>query len=82
MVDGIDDPVEYDLSDYDSAKDYIDGDKDEGKGYAKNVVADKENFAGHVAAALSTIRTKISVYGSFWAVFPPILAAFASSSSQ
>ena len=73
-VDGIDDPVEYNLADYDSAMEYVDGDKDEGKGYAKNVVSDKEHFNEHLAAALATIQKKIPAYGTFWAVFPPLLA--------
>ena len=75
VVDGIDNPVEYNLADYDSAMEYVDGDKDEGKGYAKNVVSDKEHFQEHLKAALATIRKeKIPFYGTFWAIFPPLLA--------
>ena len=60
------DAVEYDLSDGDSAKAYVDA-------YADNVQNDPA-FADHVASALATIRETLPFYGTFWAIFPPLLA--------
>jgi len=57
---------EYDLASYDSAKDYV------GK-YAENVQNDKD-FKQNERTALSTIRTQIAPFGSWWAIFPPLLA--------
>lgn len=48
------------------AKDYIDS-------YADNVQNDKA-FAEHEAQALATIRTENRFFGTWWAIFPPILA--------
>lgn len=58
----------YHLSDYDSAKAYVDS-------YAENVQNDK-SFKTNEARALETVRTKNAFFGSWWAVFPPLLAIF------
>ncbi len=59
-----------DLSDYDVAKEYVDN-------YADNVQNDKD-FKANEKKALETIRSDsekgIPAFGTFWAVFPPILA--------
>ncbi len=47
-------------------KDFIDA-------YAANVQTDGR-FSDHVAAALDSIRENNPFYGTFWAVFPPLLA--------
>ena len=49
-----------------SAKDYVDA-------YASNVQYDKE-FQAHEKWALATVRQEHRVYGTWWAVFPPLLA--------
>ena len=59
---------EYNLADYDSAKAYVDS-------YAENVQNDK-SFKENEAKALATVRTKNAFFGSWWAVFPPLLAIF------
>ncbi len=65
----VDDAVKkYDLTDYDSAKAYVDA-------YAENVQNDKA-FRAHEKQALETVRTKNAFFGSWWAVFPPLLAIF------
>ena len=58
----------YDLSDYESAKSYVEA-------YADNVQNDKE-FKAHEATALATVHTKESFFGTWWAIFPPLLAIF------
>ncbi len=63
-----DEAVEYDISDYDSAKAYIDA-------YADNVQKDAE-FSSHEAKALETIRTRNVFFGSWWAILPPLIAIF------
>ncbi len=59
-----------DLSDLDAAKEYVDN-------YADNVQSDPD-FKANEKKALETIRTTpetgIPAYGTFWAVFPPLLA--------
>ena len=55
-----------DLADMDTAKGYI-GD------YADNVQNDA-NFKENIAKALATVRGDIPAYGTFWAIFPPLLA--------
>ena len=55
-----------DLSDAEAAQEYIDG-------YADNVQEDP-NFKENIEKALATIRADKPAYGTFWAVFPPILA--------
>ena len=48
------------------AKDYVEA-------YADNVQADKD-FKAHEAAALATVRKVEPLYGTWWAIFPPLLA--------
>ena len=62
------DAKEYDLSDYDSAKAFIDS-------YADNVQGDAA-FAEHEVAALKTIRTQNRFFGTWWAILPPLIAIF------
>ena len=49
-----------------AAQEYIDG-------YADNVQEDPE-FKTNIEAALATVRQERPAYGTFWAVFPPLLA--------
>jgi len=56
----------YELSTYDGAKAYVDA-------YASNVQADKE-FKAHEAEALATVRRSEPLFGSWWAIFPPLFA--------
>ena len=55
-----------DLSDAEAAQGYIDG-------YADNVQEDPD-FKENIQKALATVRQERPAYGTFWAVFPPILA--------
>ena len=55
-----------DLSDAEAAQEYIDG-------YADNVQSDPA-FKENIEKALATVRQKRPAYGTFWAVFPPLLA--------
>ncbi len=55
-----------DLSDAEAAREYIDG-------YADNVQEDPD-FKENIQTALATVRQTRPAYGTFWAVFPPILA--------
>ena len=48
------------------AKAYVDA-------YADNVQADKE-FKAHEAAALETVRQSEPLYGTWWAILPPLIA--------
>ena len=57
-----------DLTDYETAKAYIDS-------YADNVQSDPE-FVAHEAQALATIRTQNRFFGSWWAILPPLIAIF------
>ena len=57
-----------DADDVKGAKAYIDA-------YADNVQKDKD-FKAHEAKALETIRTENRFFGTWWAVFPPLLAIF------
>ncbi len=66
QVDG--EAKEYNLADFESAKAYVDS-------YAENVQNDKD-FQAHEVAALSTVRAKNGFFGTWWAVFPPLLAIF------
>ena len=61
-----DEAVDYDLADADSAKAYVDA-------YADNVQNDPD-FKAHEKTALDTIHADFPFYGTFWAVFPPLLA--------
>ncbi len=58
--------TEYDLSDYDSASEYVDA-------YADNLSAD-ENFDENIEKALATVRGETPSYATFWALVPPIIA--------
>ena len=58
--------VEYDLTDGDSAMEYVDS-------YADNLTND-EGFKGHILSALSKIRESISAYATFWSLIPPVIA--------
>ena len=66
QVDG--EAISYDLSDLDSAKAYVEA-------YAKNVQNDKA-FKEHEHAALMMVRSQNKFFGTWWAVFPPLLAIF------
>ncbi len=66
LVDGA--PKEYNLADYESAKAYVDA-------YAENVQSDGA-FRENEAKALATVRAKNRFFGTWWAVFPPLLAIF------
>ncbi len=55
-----------DFNDMATAKEYVDN-------YADNVQSDPE-FKAHEAQALVTIRRENKFFGTFWAVFPPLLA--------
>ena len=63
---GDDNVIDYDLSDAESAHEYVDN-------YADNLGAD-EDFNEHVAQAISTVREDIPAYASFWALLAPIIA--------
>ena len=60
------DAVDYDLSDPDSAMEYVDN-------YADNLDAD-ENFESHVATAIAKVREDISAYATFWSLLPALIA--------
>ena len=63
----VDDAVnEYNLADFDSAKAYVDA-------YADNVQNDPE-FKANEAQALETIHGQNRFFGTWWAIFPPLLA--------
>ena len=57
-----------DADDVKGAKSYIDA-------YADNVQKDKE-FKANEAKALATIREENRFFGTWWAIFPPLLAIF------
>ena len=63
-VDG--EAVEYDLSDGESAQEYVDS-------YADNLTNDS-NFETNVNTAISKVRESIKTYATFWALVPPIIA--------
>ena len=63
---GDDNVIDYDLTDVDSAHEYVDN-------YADNLGAD-EDFDEHVAQAIDTVREDIPAYASFWALLAPIIA--------
>lgn len=56
----------YALTDVKDAKAYVDA-------YAENVRFDRE-FKAHESQALETVRREEPFFGTWWAVFPPILA--------
>ncbi len=55
------------------AKDDVKGAKEYVEKYADNVQHDKE-FKAHEAQALATVRQTNRFFGSWWAIFPPLLA--------
>ena len=55
-----------DLTDYDTAADYVDN-------YADNLAED-ENFEDNIKKALDTVRTKIPSYATILSILPPIIA--------
>ncbi len=63
-VDG--ESVEYDLSDDESAKEYVDS-------YADNLQNDS-NFETNIETAIAKVRESIKTYATFWALVPPIIA--------
>lgn len=65
--DGGDDPVEYDLTDGESALAYAES-------YADNISSDKENFHEHTDIAIEKVREDVPYYATFWSLLPPIIA--------
>ena len=63
-----DDAKTYELTKFDDAKAYVDA-------YADNVQNDKA-FKEHEATALETVQKTEPVFGTWWAIFPPLLAIF------
>ena len=69
-----DDAVDYDLAEEDDNDDAgVKGATSYIGDYADNVQNDPA-FKEHIEAALETVRGSIPSYGTFWAVFPPLLA--------
>ena len=69
-----DDAVDYDLAEEDDNDDAgVKGATSYIGSYADNVQNDP-SFKEHIEAALETVRGSIPSYGTFWAVFPPLLA--------
>ena len=60
------DAIDYDLTDGDSALEYVGG-------YADNLEADPD-FKVHLETALAKVRESISQYATIWAMLPPIVA--------
>ncbi len=60
------DETEYDLTDGDSAMEYVGA-------YADNINADA-SFHDHLDTALAKVRESIPAYASIWALLPPIIA--------
>ena len=60
------DETEYDLTDGDSAMEYVGA-------YADNINADA-SFHDHLATALAKVRESIPAYASVWALLPPVSA--------
>ena len=60
------DAVDYDLTDADSALEYVDS-------YADNPEADAD-FESHIETAISKIREDVSAYATFWSLLPAIIA--------
>lgn len=63
-VDG--EAVEYDLTDADSAQEYVDN-------YADNIQYDKD-VQKNIDSALDTVREDTPLYATFWSLVPPIVA--------
>ena len=64
----------YDLAQI-AAKDDVKGAKDYVDAYAENVQNDK-SFVDHEKKALQTVRRENRFFGTWWAIFPPLLAIF------
>ena len=60
------DAVEYDLTDGESALEYVGS-------YADNLEADPD-FKAHLETAIAKVRESISQYATFWSLLPPIVA--------
>ena len=60
------DAVEYDLSDPDSAQEYVDG-------YADNIEGDP-GFESHIQTAIAKVRESVKNYATIWSLLPPIIA--------
>ena len=60
------DAVEYDLTDGDSAAEYVDG-------YADNLSADP-SFDSHIKTAIAKVRESIGSYATILSLLPPIIA--------
>ncbi len=60
------DAVEYDLTDSDSAAEYVDG-------YADNISADPD-FESHIETAIAKIRETTRSYATFLSLLPPLIA--------
>ncbi|MBS7359980.1 MAG: Na+/H+ antiporter NhaC family protein [Oscillospiraceae bacterium] len=58
--------IEYDLSDYDSASEYVGN-------YADNL-NDDEGFKDHIGVAIDKVREEIPAYATFWSLLAPIIA--------
>ncbi|MGN0525819.1 MAG: Na+/H+ antiporter NhaC family protein [Acutalibacteraceae bacterium] len=58
--------TEYDLTDYDSASEYVGN-------YADNL-NDDENFKDHIGVAIDKVREEIPSYATFWSLLAPIIA--------
>ncbi|MBQ4244529.1 MAG: Na+/H+ antiporter NhaC family protein [Clostridia bacterium] len=58
--------TEYDLSDGESALEYVDN-------YADNL-SDDEGFDSHIGTALAKIRESVGSYATFWALLPALIA--------
>ena len=60
------DAVDYDLTDADSAQEYVDG-------YADNLEADPD-FAAHIETAIAKVRETNKRYATVFSLLPPIIA--------
>ncbi len=60
------DAVDYDLTDGDSAMEYVDA-------YADNIAADPD-FESHIDTAINKVRDSIGSYATFLSLLPPIIA--------
>ncbi len=60
------DAIDYDLSDGESALEYVGG-------YADNLEADPD-FKAHIATAIAKVRESISQYATIWSLLPPVVA--------
>ena len=60
------DAIEYDLTDGESALEYVGG-------YADNLEADPD-FKTHITTAIAKVRESISKYATIWSLLPPVVA--------